>query len=57
MYTIMISDDNEQLQNEIGNIMIRNGYLIDITYRRDNGVLWRGTKEFTRKKPQDKYIF
>lgn len=28
MYTIMIIDDNEQLQNEIGNIMIRNGYSI-----------------------------
>lgn len=28
MYPIMISDDNEQLQNEIGNIMLRNGYLI-----------------------------
>ena len=28
MYTIMIIDDNEQLQNEIGNVMIRNGYSI-----------------------------
>lgn len=28
MYTIMIIDDNEQLQNEIGNIMIKNGYSI-----------------------------
>lgn len=28
MYTIMIIDDNEQLQNEIGNLLIRNGYAI-----------------------------
>lgn len=28
MYTIMIIDDNEQLQNEIGNLLVNNGYSI-----------------------------
>ena len=28
MYTIMIIDDNEQLQNEIGNVLVSNGYAI-----------------------------
>ena len=28
MFTIMIVDDNEQLQNEIGNLLIANGYSI-----------------------------
>lgn len=28
MFTIMIIDDNEQLQNEIGNLLITNGYSI-----------------------------
>lgn len=28
MYTIMIIDDNEQLQNELGNLLINNGYSI-----------------------------
>lgn len=28
MYTIMIIDDNEQLQNEIGNLLVSNGYSI-----------------------------
>lgn len=28
MYTIMIIDDNEQLQNEIGNVLASNGYAI-----------------------------
>ena len=28
MFTIMIVDDNEQLQNEIGNLLLINGYSI-----------------------------
>lgn len=28
MYTIMIIDDNEQLQNGIGNLLVSNGYSI-----------------------------
>ena len=28
MYTIMIIDDNEQLQNGIGNILVSNGYSV-----------------------------
>ena len=28
MYTIMIIDDNEQLQNGIGNVLVSNGYSI-----------------------------
>ena len=28
MYTIMIIDDNQQLQNEIGNVLVSNGYSI-----------------------------
>lgn len=28
MFTIMIIDENEQLQNEIGNLLIGNGYLV-----------------------------
>ncbi|MBS6561102.1 MAG: response regulator, partial [Clostridiales bacterium] len=28
MYTIMIIDDNEQLQNELGNLLVNNGYSI-----------------------------
>ena len=28
MFTIMIIDDNEQLQNEIGDLLIRNGYSV-----------------------------
>lgn len=28
MYTIMIIDDNEQLQNEIGNLLVSNGYSV-----------------------------
>ncbi|VYU65350.1 Response regulator protein GraR [Clostridium tertium] len=29
MYTIMIIDDNEKLQNEIGNLLVSNGYSIN----------------------------
>ena len=28
MFNIMIIDDNEQLQNELGNMLFNNGYLV-----------------------------
>ena len=55
MFTIMIVDDNEQLQNEIGNLLLDNTLTVNITRIR-NKIDEIGLKDYIKTKIGQGYI-
>ena len=55
MFTIMIVDDNEQLQNEIGNLLLDNTLTVNITRIR-NKIDEIGLKDYIKTKRGQGYI-